>query len=117
MSKESLAMRLSQDTLLREICKIVGYVGFHFRELSTRMKALVDQHGSRKVSAALNELVVHTGWRTMLNPQARSLCFAILGPAPEKWDEWYTTWDGKPTPRPIEHQTQPVIPDPQPDPF
>ena len=50
MSKESLATRLSQDTLLREICKIVTYVGFPFRELSTRLKPMVDQYGSRKVS-------------------------------------------------------------------
>lgn len=117
MGKESLSMRVYNDHLYTTICRAVGYVGFPFRELAAKMKPLVEQHGAKKVSEALVDLVVHTGWRTMLSPQARKACWGLLGPPPEKWDTFYTTWDGKPTPRPPHHQMPPAIPPPQPDPF
>ncbi len=116
MSK-SLVSRIFEDSLLWQVCKIVSYAGFPFRELAAKMKPLADQYGVRKVSAALSELCGHVGWRTMLTPQARTACWGVLGPPPEKWDTYYTDAFGKPTPRPPEHQTPPVIPPPQPDPF
>ncbi len=117
MSKESLVTRIHADHLYWHICKAIHYVGFPFRELAARMKPLVDQHGSRKVSQALAELAVHVGWRTMLSPQARKACFAVLGPAPEQWGWYYTDGLGNPTPRLPEHETPPVIPEREIDPI
>ena len=117
MSKESLVTRIHASPLLWDLCKVIGYVGFPFRELASWMKPLVDQHGARKVSLALAEVAIHVGWRTMLNPQARKACFAVLGPAPEQWDWYYTNGLGEPTPRPPEHQTPPVISEREIDPI
>lgn len=117
MSKEPLVNRIHASKLLWDLCKIIHYAGFPYRELAQRVKPLVEQHGAKKVSAALVEIATHVGWRTMLNAQARQACFAVLGPAPEQWDWYYTNGLGEPTPRPFEHQTPPVIPPAQFDPF
>lgn len=106
-----LHRRVYEDRLYAAICRAVHYTGFPFRELAERMRPLVAAYGARKVAAALSALVTHQGWRTMLNPQARKACWGLLGPPPEKWDEFYLTWDGKPLPRPAHHQVPPVIPE------
>ncbi len=111
MSKESLVSRIHADELYWHICKVIDYVGVPFRELATRMKPLIEQHGAKKVSQTLFDLAVHTGWRTKLSPNARKAAWGVLGPPSEAWDWYYTDGLGNPTPRPPEHQTPPVIPE------
>ncbi len=117
MNKDSLSVRVHEDKLLWDVMKTIGYGGFAFRELSVRLKPLVDQHGARKVSSALTELASHVGWWTQLNPRARKAAWGVLGFPPESWDWVYRDGLGNPTQRPAHHQTPPVIPDPEPDPF
>jgi len=117
MATSPLSMRIFNDSLYTAICRVVHYCGFPFRELAEHLRLLVEQHGAKKVSEALFELCLHTNWRTMLKPETRKACWGLLGPPPEQWDEYYTTWDHQPLPRPPHHQTPPVIPPPEPDPF
>jgi len=71
MSKGPLVNRIHESDLLWDLCKVIHYVGFPFIELAVKVKPLVEQHGARKVSAALAEVAVHIGWRTMLSQEAR----------------------------------------------
>jgi hypothetical protein len=114
---EPLVQRIYFDKLYTEICRAVGYVGFPFRELAERMQETVKAHGAAKVAAALRELLTHAGQRTMPLPEARKWCGQLLGPPPEKWDEFYRGLDGKPMKRPPGKETVPVIPPAEHDPF
>ena len=117
MSVAKLIARIHADDCFWDICKLVGYGAFRTHELAARMKPLVEKYGARKVSSAMFELLQHVSWLTQLNPHARKAAFSCLGPAPEAWDEYYTGLDGKPQPRPPQHQTPPEIPKPDPDPI
>ena len=78
----------------RLLWRAVGYTGFPYRELAERLRGTVKVHGAAKVAEALRELVTHTSQRTMLRTEARKWCGQLLGPPPERWDEFYTGLDG-----------------------
>src|SRR5207249_2413940 len=105
------------DDLYWSMVKLVGYGGFRTHELAAKMKPLVEKYGARKVSGALLELCSHVGWITQLNPQGRKAAWGVLGPAPEKWDEFYTDPLGRPQPRAECHKEPPEIPKVEPDPI
>jgi hypothetical protein len=53
------------------------------------MKPPVEKRRVKKVSAAMFDLLQHTGWITQLNPQGRQAAWGVLGSASEKWSEYY----------------------------
>jgi hypothetical protein len=112
-----LTLVIYESAIHEAVCRTVNYVGFPFRDLAEKMAPLITVYGSKRVADALTELVVHTGWRTMLNQQARKACWGLLGPPPEKWEMFYSNWFGDPQPRPEKHKVPPVIPPPEPDAF
>lgn len=117
MSKEQpLSLKLYFDPSFTDLVRIVGYVGFPFRELAEKVKPLIQQYGIKRVSLAITETLSFAGWRVMLNEQTRPRV-PFIGPPPETWDAYYRHIDGSPRPRPPGRETPPVIPDQVPDPF
>jgi hypothetical protein len=118
MSKpQPLSMRVYEDKVLWDVIKAVGYGGFPFRELYQRLKPLVEEHGTKKVSAALFEVAEHAGWVTKLNPAGRKAAWGVCGFSPESWGWVYRDVFGNPQLRPPEHQVPPEIPPRQTDPI
>jgi hypothetical protein len=116
-NEKSLGMRLYTDALLTEVARTVGYVGFPARELATHLSELARRFGAHRLAAALSEIATFAGNRVMLKPQPRKLCWGLLGPPPERWNDWYTHPDGTPRERPPGREKPPEIPPGGPDPL
>lgn len=117
MKTQSIGMKFAFDKLYSSLGRTIYYTGFPFHELAARVRDLIEQYGAKEVAAALNEMATFEGWRVMLNKQARTSAFQLLGPPPEKWDRFYRHYDGTPAPRPPGRETPPVIPPPEIDPI
>jgi hypothetical protein len=83
--------RIQTDPALREIIKLVGYLGITTPITEDDYKRLIEKYGRERLGKASEELVdinAETKLAT-LKADVRKRCQAILGPAPEDWDEFY----------------------------
>jgi hypothetical protein len=89
--EQSLAVRIHSDPALREVVKLVGYNGIPTPIPETDYKRLSEKYGRERIGKASDELVeIDTTKKfATLKFEVRKLCQAILGPAPEAWDEFY----------------------------
>lgn len=81
-----------------DVCRAIGYLGCTYRRLTGIIEELGKTHGKEKVEAAIHQLATYEGQMTVnpkpdahvsLRAEVRKLCWQLLGPTPEKWDEVY----------------------------
>src|SRR4051812_33235758 len=109
MSKEkTLCDRLYTEPAYYELARAVGYRGCTYRQLTEMIDDLGKRHGKAAVERAAWHLVTYEGQNTTavkslakveLQPEARRLCWQLLGPSPEQWDAWASAF-ATPPPNP-----------------
>jgi hypothetical protein len=90
-TEQPLAVRLQTDPALREVVRLVGYLGIKTPISDGDFKQLIEKYGRERLGRASEELVdinAETKLAT-LKTDVRKRCQAILGPAPEDWDSYY----------------------------
>lgn len=77
--------RLYTQPHLYQLARAVGYDGKSDADMRPLVKKLIGAHGADKIAEALQELTFmeRDNNRSMLLPHVRTLCFQLLGPAPE----------------------------------
>ena len=88
-----------------DVCRAVGYLGCSYRRLTEIIEELGKIHDKQKVESAIYHLVTFEGQMTVkpkalthvsLRSEARKLCWQLLGPPPEIWDEHYKDVKNRP---------------------
>lgn len=99
--RQPLANRLYQDEALQAIARFIGYSGRAYPLSESETRQLYDRFGKERIQAAAAELLDYDAETktAMLKPDARKLCFGLLGPAPEQEDWFYRNPDGTPSER------------------
>jgi hypothetical protein len=96
--EKPLWQRLYFDPVYYETVRAVGYLGCLYRDLWERLKPVTEQFGQRAVESATAHLLTYEGQFTcnpkplaqvMLRTEVRNMSWQLLGPPPEKWDEFY----------------------------
>src|SRR5581483_9321464 len=90
-SKPSLATRIQTDPVYQAVIRVVGYLGTVY-PIGRDDAARLDQaFGKDKVMAAATELLDFNADAHIarLKPGVRRLSAAVIGPAPEDWDNFY----------------------------
>lgn len=100
--RQPLAIRLYQDEALQAVARLVGYTGQPYPMSEEVTRRLCERFGKERIVAAADELLDYDTERkvAILKPEARKLCFGLLGPAPEQEDWFYRNPDGTPAERP-----------------
>lgn len=113
--EEPLALRLNRVPVLYELARAVSYGGKRPGQLKEKCAELSGRYGDTAVMMAMHELTMLDPKTnlTVLRPEARKLCWQLLGPPPEHPDyqDYYTV--NKRTP-PAEHQPPPPEEEPAP---
>ncbi|MCI0464225.1 MAG: hypothetical protein L0Z62_45405 [Gemmataceae bacterium] len=83
--------KLYFDPVYTEVARVIGYAGCCYRDLYGRLEPLYQRFGKEPVEAAVYGLVTYEGQMTCnpkplaevrLRPEARKLCWQLLGPPP-----------------------------------
>src|SRR3954453_5633923 len=82
------------------LARIVGYLGIPATEAVEKLKPLTEKYGKPKM-AAVAEAIVRvddTAKPPMayLKDHVQPLCWQLLGPPPDKWEEFYKNTTHKP---------------------
>src|SRR5262245_12058462 len=110
-----LWQRIYQDEVYTEDCRLIGYLGCQYRELWDKLTPAIDRHGQQRVESATAHLLTYDKQFTVNQPplaqvqlraEVRRLCMQLLGPPPEKWDEFYSTVTAPP---PNPYKTPPPV--------
>src|SRR4051812_42266353 len=109
--EEPLVVRLHTDLALKEIVKLVGYRGMATPITEANYKRLVERFGRERLGKASEELVDIDNVTKLatLKAEVRRHCLAILGPAPEDWDEFYRGIKDPP-PNPYKQTPESLVP-------
>lgn len=110
-----LLMRLYYREHMHGVARAVGYAGQWQEALQELLAPLRARHGSLVDSALIELTNTDDEGFVTLKPRVRPLCYQLLGPPPERWDEWYTHPDGSPMKRPPGKERPPERP-PRPGP-
>ncbi len=108
-----LVTRLGLESHLYELARYVNYGGKRPDQMKEFMAGHRARHGD-KAMWAMHELTATqegTGL-TVLRPEARRVCRALLGPAPES-EEYQAYWKRNGCEPPPEHQPPPPSPEPE----
>jgi hypothetical protein len=102
------------------VARAVGYLGCTYRDLAQIIEDLAKKFPKVKVESATYHLLTFEGQMTCnppplakveLRAEARKLCWQLLGPPPEKWDEFYANCtDPPPNPYVKPKETTPAKP-------
>jgi hypothetical protein len=87
---QPLWYRLYFQPAMYDVARAVGYPGTTAEELRKRLKPLAKTHGEGKIALALSELTQAEDKtkRTVLRSHVRALCWQLLGPPPERLEEF-----------------------------
>lgn len=98
--KTPLFMKLYFQEVYTEVARIVGYAGFPRDQLEEKMKDLVVRFGRKRIQEVCSELITlqfngkekRSGPReeaeVRLKADVRKLCWQLLGPTPEKMEDF-----------------------------
>jgi hypothetical protein len=94
MTKVPLSIRLYTEPHLTALVRLVGYEGLPLPEAKERGQALAEEFGKEKMKAAARE-VIHIDTSedpplVHLAEAARKVAWQLLGPPPEKAEEFQT---------------------------
>jgi hypothetical protein len=91
MPDRPLIHRIHSDPAYRDIIKLVTYRGMATPISPDDYAGLVERHGKDRLIRASEALVDIDADKKLatLKAEVRKHCTAILGPAPEEWDEFY----------------------------
>jgi hypothetical protein len=87
---QPLWYRLYFQPAMYEVARAVGYTGTAPDDLRKRLKSLAKTYGDGKIALAVSELTQtdEKTKRTVLRSHVRALCWQLLGPPPEKLEEF-----------------------------
>jgi hypothetical protein len=82
---------MQTDPALRDIIRMVGYLGMPVPITEERYKQLLAKYDKERLVKASQELIdIDTEKKlATIRAEVRKHCVAILGPAPEDWDTYY----------------------------
>jgi hypothetical protein len=90
--------RLYREPEFYSLARAVGYLGCTYRELTEKIDELAKTYDKRKLESASRYLLTFEGQmardakplaHVSLREDAKKVCWQLLGPPPEKWDEFY----------------------------
>src|SRR5438105_4634099 len=111
MTEQPLWHRLYFDPAYRDIARIIGYSGGPLAEISERAKPLLEKYSRERIQEVTEAIATIDTSRTpstiQLNPEARKLCWQLLGPPPEQLENFHR---GAQAPPPLSTtQASPVL--------
>lgn len=117
LKEQALYLRIYFDPICTEVARIVGSQGFTYREMEGKREPLYKRFDKVAVQSAVYHLAIFEGQMTCnpkplaqvkLRAEARTLCWQLLGPAPEH--PWFDLWK-KPERLPLPWDSEPQAAD------
>ena len=96
--EQPLWWRIYFDPAYTAVCRAVTYTGITYRRMTELIEDLGKIHGKPRIESAFYHCVQFEGQHTvnpkplahvMLRTEVRKLCWQLLGPPPERWDDVY----------------------------
>src|SRR4051812_11026566 len=90
--------RIYFDACFTTVCRLIGYGGCLYPQLWDKLKPAAEAYGQRRVESATAHLLTYEQQfsvnppplaKVELRANVRKLCFQLLGPEPDQWEEFH----------------------------